>query len=87
MTTESRGFSTAGFLTFDEMIERYGRRVDVPHADMRFYLGLAHFKLAGIVESIHFRHVNGHTAGGGFDTVGELTEPLLRAGVAAMRKA
>lgn len=78
-------YSAPGFLTFEEMLERYRRRVDVIPAHMAFYLGLAHFKLAAIAESIHFRHISGLTSGDGFDAIGELTQPLIRAGVAAIR--
>jgi aminoglycoside phosphotransferase (APT) family kinase protein len=32
---------------------------------MSFYLALAHFKLAAILEGIHYRYVHGQTAGPG----------------------
>jgi hypothetical protein len=55
---------------------------------MDFHLGLAHFKLAVILEGIHFRHAQGQTVGEGFDSVGNAVEPILAAGLAAIdRKA
>ena len=32
---------------------------------------LAHFKLAVILEGIHYRYLQGQTVGGGFDTIGD----------------
>jgi hypothetical protein len=48
---------------------------------MGFHLGLAYFKLAVILEGIHYRHVHGQAVGSGFDGVGAVVEPLLRAGL------
>ncbi|GAA4674615.1 phosphotransferase family protein [Nocardioides nanhaiensis] len=75
-----------GYPTSEEVLERYaatsGRRVDADHLD--FHLGLAHFKLAVILEGIHYRHQQGQTVGAGFDRVGEVVEPMLAAGLAAV---
>ena len=77
--------NVAGFLSSEEIIERYsassGRRID----DLGFYLGLAHFKLAGIVEGIHFRYINGQTVGPGFDRLNTLVEPLILAGLESLK--
>jgi hypothetical protein len=53
---------------------------------MGFHLGLAHYKLAVILEGIHYRYAHGQTVGGGFDTVGALVEPLLAAGLTSMKE-
>ncbi|WP_010315317.1 phosphotransferase [Saccharopolyspora spinosa] len=75
-----------GFLSEAEVRQRYtevsGRRLD----NFGFYLGLAHYKFAGIVEGIHYRYVNHQTVGKGFDQYGLLTEPLLEAGLAALKE-
>ncbi|WP_238012156.1 phosphotransferase family protein [Dactylosporangium sp. AC04546] len=77
---------TPGFLSEAEVRQRYvevsGRRLD----NFGFYLGLAHYKFAGIVEGIHYRSVNHQTVGEGFDQYGLLTEPLLEAGLAALKE-
>lgn len=78
--------STApGFLTGDEMLERYavvsGRDVSA----MGFYRGLACFKLAVILEGIHYRYTQGQTVGEGFDRVGAMVEPMLAAGLDSLR--
>ncbi len=66
----------AGFLTSDEVIEHYarisGRAVD----NLDFYVVLAAYKLAIIVEGIHARFLMGKTLGEGFDTMGEAVERL-----------
>ncbi|SNT58548.1 Predicted kinase, aminoglycoside phosphotransferase (APT) family [Actinomadura meyerae] len=58
-----------------------GRRL----GDLELHLGLAHLKLAVILEGIHYRHLRGETVGAGFDKVGNAVEPLLAAGLAATR--
>jgi aminoglycoside phosphotransferase (APT) family kinase protein len=49
-----------------------------------FYVGLAAYKLAAILEGIHYRHLHGQTVGEGFDTIGDAIHPLLQAGLAAL---
>jgi aminoglycoside phosphotransferase (APT) family kinase protein len=79
--------STApGFLDERSAIERYSLGSGRDLSNVGFYLGLAAFKLAVILEGIHFRHRNGHTVGEGFDGIGDAIEPLLAAGVTAVRE-
>jgi aminoglycoside phosphotransferase (APT) family kinase protein len=73
-----------GFLTEDAVIERYARGSDRDLSGFGFYLGLAAFKLAAILEGIHYRHLHGQTVGAGFDGIGEAIHPLLDAGLAAL---
>jgi hypothetical protein len=51
-----------------------------------WYLGLASYKLAGILEGIHLRHSRGQTVGAGFAGIGEAVPPLLAAGLRALRE-
>jgi aminoglycoside phosphotransferase (APT) family kinase protein len=79
--------STApGFLTDVEILNRYVDRSGRDLSEMGFYLGLAHYKLAVILEGIHYRYAHGQTVGGGFDTVGASVEPLLAAGLTSMKQ-
>ncbi|MEV6218214.1 phosphotransferase family protein [Nocardia sp. NPDC051833] len=79
--------STApGFLSESEIIERYTARSDRDMSRFGFYLGLAAFKLAAILEGIHYRHLHGQTVGKGFDTVGAVIDPLLEAGLTALKE-
>jgi aminoglycoside phosphotransferase (APT) family kinase protein len=74
-----------GFLTEDEIIQRYVGRGGRDPRGLGCYLGLASYKLAAILEGIHYRYLHGQTVGPGFDNAGELTEPLLDAGIAWLR--
>lgn len=79
--------STApGFLDERAIIERYARGSDRDLSGFGFYLGLAAFKLAAILEGIHYRHLHGQTVGVGFDRVGETIQPLLAAGLHALKE-
>ncbi|HWU23575.1 MAG TPA: phosphotransferase family protein, partial [Nocardioides sp.] len=64
--------STApGFLSEDEIIVRYSRGSDRDLSGFGFYLGLAAYKLAAILEGIHYRYLHGQTVGPGFDRIGD----------------
>jgi hypothetical protein len=45
---------------------------------------LAYYKLAVILEGIHYRFTQGLTPDGAFSTVGDAVEPLIECGLAAM---
>ena len=51
-----------------------------------FYIALASFKAAVILEGIHYRYVHGQTVGSGFAEIGTLVEPLVTSGLAALQK-
>ena len=79
--------STApGYLSRDEMIERYVAGTGRDPSRFGFYLGLAAYKLAGVLEGIHYRHLKGQTVGSGFERIGDAVEPLLQAGLDATRE-
>lgn len=75
--------NAAGYLAPAEVIERYasgsGRNVD----ELGFYLGLAYFKLAVILEGIYLRFSQGKTLGEGFENMGAMIDPLVQHGLAA----
>jgi aminoglycoside phosphotransferase (APT) family kinase protein len=75
-----------GFLTQDQVLARYVQASPRDTSRMGFYLGLAFFKLAVIVEGIHRRFVDGKTVGDGFGNVGDLVAPLVEQGIAALRE-
>ncbi|MEV6773666.1 phosphotransferase family protein [Nocardia sp. NPDC051030] len=79
--------STApGFLTESEMLARYAERADIDLSHIGFYIALASFKLAVIAEGIHYRYLHGQTVGAGFAKIGDMVDPLLRNGIAALRE-
>jgi aminoglycoside phosphotransferase (APT) family kinase protein len=79
--------STApGALTVEESIALYAERSGRDLSAMGFYLGLASFKLAVILEGIHYRYAQGQTVGEGFDSVGDAVEPLIATGITACKE-
>ena len=51
----------------------------------RWYVAFGFFKIAVILEGIHYRYVHGQTVGGGFDRIGEVVPGLVADGLAALR--
>jgi aminoglycoside phosphotransferase (APT) family kinase protein len=76
--------AAAGFPTGTELLERYADASGSPMHDLHWYLGLACYKLAVVLEGIHYRYTKGQTVGAGFDRIGALVEPTLRQGLAAL---
>lgn len=74
-----------GYLDRDAVVERYSSRSGRDVSDLGFHLSLAYFKLAVILEGIHYRHSQGQTVGSGFDGIGDAIHPLIDAGLAASR--
>ena len=74
-----------GFPDADTLVERYARTMGVGADAIDFYRILATFKLAVVLEGIHYRFVHGQTVGAGFDRIGDLVGPLVATGLAALR--
>ena len=74
-----------GYLSEAEIIERYATKSGRDLSEFGFYLGLAAFKLAAILEGIHHRHLHGKTVGEGFEDIGASVEPVLESGLFAVR--
>ncbi|KRF10381.1 phosphotransferase family protein [Nocardioides sp. Soil796] len=68
------------------LTERYAATSGRDVSALSWYVALAHFKLAVILEGIDHRFAQGQTVGEGFDRVGDLVEPLLAAGLAAWKE-
>ncbi len=73
-----------GYPTEAELIAHYGAASDRELDNFGFYLGLAAFKAASILEGIHYRYQAGQTVGADFDTIGNAVPPLLAAGLDAL---
>jgi aminoglycoside phosphotransferase (APT) family kinase protein len=70
-----------GFLSVEQMLGRYAERSGRDLSAMSFYVALAYFKLAVVLEGIHYRYTQGKTVGAGFEDVGRMVEPLVSAGL------
>jgi aminoglycoside phosphotransferase (APT) family kinase protein len=75
-----------GYPTPEDHLQRYAAASGRDLGAMDFHLGLAHLKLAVILEGIHYRFLHGQTVGAGFDTIGEAVQPLLAAGLAQLKR-
>lgn len=73
-----------GYPSEAEVLARYAERSGRDLSGLGFYIALASFKLAVILEGIHFRYVHGQTVGEGFENIGERVEPLVASGLAAL---
>jgi aminoglycoside phosphotransferase (APT) family kinase protein len=72
----------AGYAPFEEIIEHYSATRGLGTVpELSWYLAFAGFKLAVILEGIHYRYGQGDTVGDGFETVGRLVAPLARRGL------
>lgn len=69
-----------------ELAAHYARRTGRCLDDLDWYLAFAAFKLAAILEGVHYRYVQGQTVGDGFDTVGAQVPPLVAQGLARIRR-
>jgi aminoglycoside phosphotransferase (APT) family kinase protein len=89
------GKSTAGEIVSDvarapgypdapRQLEWYAAARGHDLGDMGFHLGLAYFKLAVILEGIHYRYLQGQTVGAGFDRIGEGFDTIIDAGLSAL---
>jgi aminoglycoside phosphotransferase (APT) family kinase protein len=73
--------------TAAELAERYAGRRGVDLGSLGWYLAFAYFKIAVILEGIHFRHLAGQTVGAGFDHVGEMVPHLVALGTKTLQEA
>lgn len=76
--------SAPGYPSAEEHLARYAATRGRDLGDMGFHLGLAYFKLAVILEGIHFRFLQGATVGEGFDQIGAGFDPLITKGLEAL---
>jgi aminoglycoside phosphotransferase (APT) family kinase protein len=67
----------AGYLTPDEIVERYAQQSGRPVDALDWYVVFAFYKLAIIVEGINARFQMGKTLGEGFDTMGAAATALI----------
>jgi len=75
-----------GYLPLRELLARYAERSGRDVSDLGFYVGLAYFKLAVILEGIYYRHTQGQTVGAGFAEIGGYVEPLVAGGLRALKE-
>ncbi|CAN5443154.1 phosphotransferase family protein [soil metagenome] len=75
----------AGYSSFDEIVDAYAAARGIPVPDLSWYAAFASFKLAVILEGIHYRFTQGQTVGDGFDAVGRLVAGVADGGLNFLR--
>jgi aminoglycoside phosphotransferase (APT) family kinase protein len=68
----------AGFLSRDDVVERYAKQSGRDVTQLDFYEVLASYKLAIILEGIHARFLMGKTLGEGFEYIGTMVESMIQ---------
>jgi aminoglycoside phosphotransferase (APT) family kinase protein len=67
------------------LVAQYGARSGRDTSALPWYVAFGYFKIAVILEGIHFRYVHGQTVGAGFDGIGEVVPPLIALGLSTLR--
>ncbi|GAA3086567.1 phosphotransferase family protein [Streptomyces rectiviolaceus] len=75
----------AGHPDAAELIERYAARSGRDVSAVAWYTAFAWFKLAVILEGIHYRYTLGQTVGAGFDRIGELVPVFIEHGLTTLQ--
>ncbi|SDK11333.1 Predicted kinase, aminoglycoside phosphotransferase (APT) family [Actinopolyspora mzabensis] len=70
-----------GFPSAREMLRHYAELSSVDTSDLDWYVAFGFFKIAVILEGIHYRFTQRQTVGEGFEHVGALVEPLIEQGL------
>jgi aminoglycoside phosphotransferase (APT) family kinase protein len=69
-----------------ELIERYAERSGRDVSGVSWYTAFAWFKLAVILEGIHYRYTLGQTVGRGFDRIGDLVPVFIDHGLTTLQE-
>ncbi|WP_345595767.1 phosphotransferase family protein [Streptomyces marokkonensis] len=75
-----------GHPTPAELIERYAARSGRDVSAVAWYTAFAWFKLAVILEGIHYRYTLGRTVGRGFDRIGDLVPVFIEHGLTTLQE-
>ncbi|GAA0523338.1 acyl-CoA dehydrogenase [Saccharopolyspora subtropica] len=73
-----------GFPTARQLLDRYAEHSDTDLSGLDWYVAFGFFKIAVILEGIHYRFIHNQTVGGGFEHVGALVAPLVAQGLATL---
>ncbi|MEU1292497.1 phosphotransferase family protein [Streptomyces sp. NPDC005840] len=78
--------TAAGHPAPAELVERYAARSGRDVSAIAWYTAFAWFKLAVILEGIHYRYTLGQTVGGGFDRIGDLVPVFIEHGLTTLQE-
>lgn len=77
----------APFPSTDAVISTYADSSGLDLEPLPWYIAFGSFKLAVIIEGIHYRHSLGKTVGDGFGGIGDLVQPLVDRGLLSLDQA
>ncbi|MEV7415709.1 phosphotransferase family protein [Streptomyces sp. NPDC089919] len=69
-----------------ELVARYAERSGRDTSQIAWYTAFAWFKLAVILEGIHYRYTLGQTVGAGFDRIGALVPVFIERGLTTLQE-
>ncbi|GGK17896.1 acyl-CoA dehydrogenase [Streptomyces camponoticapitis] len=69
-----------------ELVERYAAGSGRDTSAIAWYTAFAWFKLAVILEGIHYRYTLGSTVGGGFERIGDLVPVFIEHGLTTLQE-
>ncbi|MET8013353.1 phosphotransferase family protein [Streptomyces sp. NPDC005271] len=75
-----------GHPTTDELIQRYAEGSGRDVSGVSWYAAFAYFKLAVILEGIHYRFTLGQTLGAGFDRIGDIVPGFIEYGLTTLQE-
>ncbi|MFE9838942.1 phosphotransferase family protein [Streptomyces sp. NPDC005551] len=78
--------TAAGHPDAAEIVERYAARSGRDVSAVSWYTAFAWFKLAVILEGIHYRYTLGQTVGAGFDRIGDLVPVFIEHGLTTLQE-
>ncbi|MFD3516582.1 phosphotransferase family protein [Streptomyces sp. NPDC058657] len=78
--------SAPGHPSTDEIVARYAAASGRDVSSVHWYTAFAWFKLAVILEGIHYRYTLGQTVGAGFDRIGDLVPVFIQHGLTTLQK-
>jgi aminoglycoside phosphotransferase (APT) family kinase protein len=77
--------SVEGYPSGPELVARYAQATGADVARLPWYVAFGYFKLAVILEGIHFRYTQGQTVGSGFEGIGAVVPGLVATGNRALQ--
>jgi aminoglycoside phosphotransferase (APT) family kinase protein len=79
--------SVGAYPSGEQLAQRYADATGADLSALPWYVAFGYFKLAVILEGIHFRYTQGQTVGSGFDRIGAVVPGLVAAGNDALQGA
>jgi aminoglycoside phosphotransferase (APT) family kinase protein len=77
--------SNRGFPTVRQMAERYEVKTGLDLSRIGWYIALNHYRVAGLLEALHYRTLHGLPVAPGLEHAGSWVADLVESGLAALR--